>query len=205
MGGVRIDRNGWSGIPGLYAAGEAAGGVHGASRIAGNSGSDVLVFGAVAGRGAATVPSSRSVRDWRRILGGATTVASCPTPDSGLRPEDVLETTRTLMSRELALYRSGDGLRRAVDALRALEESYLGGPWSPAPSWTAAAAAQRARGAVLTARMIAESALMRTESRGAHQRRDHPERNDAHWRRHVACEVDPTGELRVDFIAVQGS
>ena len=72
MGGVWIDRDGWSGIPGLWAGGEAAGGVHGASRLAGNSGSDILVFGARAGRGAAV--GARAValdRPWASMEGTA--------------------------------------------------------------------------------------------------------------------------------------
>src|SRR3546814_18448774 len=49
MGGIRIDANCHPGVQGLYAAGEASGGVHGASRIAGQGGSDALIFGGVAG------------------------------------------------------------------------------------------------------------------------------------------------------------
>jgi succinate dehydrogenase/fumarate reductase flavoprotein subunit len=85
MGGIAIDDTGWSGVPGLYAGGESAGGVHGASRLAGNGCSDTLVFGALAGRGAAAgmleeeVPS-RARRSRRSSARSAVTAPVPPRP-----------------------------------------------------------------------------------------------------------------------------
>ena len=204
MGGVRIDPEGWSGIPGLYAGGEAAGGVHGASRIAGNSGADVVVFGAVAGRGAAGGASSaRSLRGWNRLL-EAHSLASFRLPDGeAFGSETTLEALRTIMSRHLGLSRDGDGLRLAADALRGLEQQLQAASTAPAPSWAAADEALRVRNALLAARMIAESALRRTESRGAHQRRDHPTQDDPRWLRHIACRLDDAGTLILDELPIR--
>jgi succinate dehydrogenase/fumarate reductase flavoprotein subunit len=68
MGGIRVDATTWTGVPGLFAAGEAAGGVHGASRLAGNGASDVIVFGGIAGKAAARAAwQGNAARNWQAI------------------------------------------------------------------------------------------------------------------------------------------
>ncbi|MFA5026301.1 MAG: nicotinate-nucleotide diphosphorylase (carboxylating), partial [Candidatus Methylomirabilota bacterium] len=110
---------------------------------------------------------------------------------------------RTIMSRHLGLTRDGDGLRLAAEALRGLEQQLQAASTAPAMSWAAADKALRVGNALLAARMIAESALRRTESRGAHQRRDHPAQDDLRWLRHIACRLDDAGELILDELPVR--
>lgn len=195
MGGVAIDRRGWTGIPGLHAGGEIAGGVHGASRLAGNGGTDTLVFGAVAGDGAAAALGSTAERDWPRIeakflaaFGGAGAGAKgAPTP------AEIKDSVRALMSRHAGLYRDGGGLAAAAAALAALATTVRLGLAGNDP-----VAAIEAENMVLAARMVVLSAAMRTESRGAHQRRDFPERDEENWLCHVSCRVAEDGGLALE-------
>lgn len=169
MGGIAIDETGWTGVPGLYAAGEAAGGVHGASRIAGNGGADAMVFGAVAGRNAARGLLSAAPRDRGRIE------RQVSSPRIGTDTADAVQRVRALMDSACGLYRTGPALQSALEAL----------------------AGQEPTGLVRTAACILRAALTRTESRGAHQRRDHPDRDDSTWLRHVAVNADGMTELPV--------
>jgi len=204
MGGVQIDAEGGTGVPGLYAGGEAAGGVHGASRIAGNGGADALVFGALAGKGAAiSAMSSRKPRAPRHALDeGATVLGSLVRGLGRTDSQEILGIIQRTMSQNVGLRRHRDGLAAAASLLSDLERS-LEGEESPAdvpvPAFFAGLSA---RNMLLTARMITQAALLRTESRGAHQRTDFPLRDDAHWLRHIAFRAGPTGDLRAETIPV---
>lgn len=206
MGGIGIDANGWTGVPGLYAGGEAAGGLHGASRIAGNGGADALVFGDLAGRGAAHAPVpragpralARSVEEARACLGSLL---------GGLAGGDMREMTATIqgtMSRWVGLHRDRDGLTRALAVFSGLESALAGQPsmeLGPADRL----AGLSARNMLLTARMIAQAALDRTESRGAHQRRDHPGEDDGRWLRHICFRAGAGGEPVADTVEAGSS
>jgi L-aspartate oxidase len=175
MGGVATDLEGRTSLPGLFAAGEVAcTGVHGANRLASNSLLEGLVFGARAGR--AMLESSRS--PWPDPMSApfSTVPPAGPAPSLSMSDDDV----RELMWREAGVFREGDGLARAEATLE--------------PAWQAVTAAL-SQGAGLTpdrwrsislvtiARLIVRAARRREESRGAHWRRDCPERDDLHWAR----------------------
>ena len=197
MGGVWIDRDGWSGIPGLWAGGEAAGGVHGASRLAGNSGSDILVFGARAGRGAAV--GARAValdRPWASMEGTALEgLAAALARDHGTAPEDIKQAVRRTMSRAAGLYRDHDGLADGLRELEGLQRQIDTGLQGRGVD--EAVAALEAGNMVLVGRMIVTAALARTESRGAHQRTDHPQQDDAQWLRHLVARRGRDGAVEL--------
>lgn len=201
MGGVFIDEQGWTGIPGLYAGGEAAGGVHGASRLAGNGGSDSLVFGAVAGREAATGMEPPAERDWDRIQAEAFGPLRSAMDRSGSTdPETVKDGVRQVMTRCAGLHRDRRGLAEAerdLDMMRGADDRGL-----RAADLAEASRAVEAANMILVARMIVKSAALRTESRGAHQRRDFPDRDDDNWLRHVVCRRGDHGELVIDTMRV---
>ena len=161
MGGVRTDLDGRTNVPRLYAAGEAAcTGVHGANRLASNSLLEGVVFGARAGR---------AMLEWN---------AAAP-PQSGAPPEACGSTMRAEEIRALAwqycgILRDAEGLQQAVQRL----EEAASGEVSP----------QSAEGANMrqVALLIARSALARKESRGAHFRRDYPQKEEAYRRHSIA-------------------
>jgi succinate dehydrogenase/fumarate reductase flavoprotein subunit len=198
MGGVQIDRQARSGVPGLFAAGEAAGGVHGASRLAGNGASDVFVFGGIAGRGAAASEVDIGGRDWAAIHGSAVTPLRAALAGKGqARPDEVKASVRTILLDSAGLYRERDGLVSGLEKLDALKGEIDRGLY--APDLREAVRALEADNMVTVARFIVRSALEREESRGAHQRLEFPERNDEQWLRHVA--LRPAGEgYRVEAI-----
>lgn len=202
MGGVAIDERGWSGVPGLFAGGEAAGGVHGASRLAGNGGSDTLVFGAVAGRGAADALVTNGGRDWARIVGDAVAPLRAALDRAGAPTADeVKAATSQIMAKAAGLYRNETDLTGGLAQLAALQRNLEEG--LRAPSLGEIVKALDARNMVLTGRMILESALARAESRGAHQRLDYPRQDDEHWLRHLAVSRDAAGSMVLGTLPIQ--
>jgi succinate dehydrogenase/fumarate reductase flavoprotein subunit len=201
MGGVFIDADGWTGVPGLYACGEATGGVHGASRLAGNGGGETIAMGWLVGRTAgerilAACPERRRDHEraqriaLERLAGGDVRDVS---------PNEIKSEIRGIMGSAAGLYRQGDELEAAAARLEACRSSAEA---LAAPDLRTALEVRSARNMALIASLIVRAARLRTESRGAHQRRDHPEQDDARWQKHIAFELAPDGSVRNGDLAV---
>jgi L-aspartate oxidase len=154
MGGVRTDLDGATSLERLYAAGECAcTGVHGANRLASNSLLEGVVFGARA---------ARAMLRW-----AGTQRASAPDPETATFPQMSERELRTLMWQHCGIVRDGQCLRRAIEAVESTR-------------CVAATAASRAhyelRNMHSVARIIAQCAFAREESRGGHYRSDFPEK-----------------------------
>jgi L-aspartate oxidase len=171
IGGVHVDIDGRTSIPGLFASGEcAASGLHGANRLASNSLLEGLVFSrriarALEAEGGATVP------------GAVTACATVDSPRVPLRSQPALSRVRELMSTHVGMSRSQAGLALAEETLGQLAGA-LGGPLSGTSEFELA-------NVVTVAELIARGARIRTESRGCHSRVDFPERDDAAWSSHI--------------------
>jgi L-aspartate oxidase len=164
MGGVRTDVLGRTTLAGLYAAGEVAcTGVHGANRLASNSLLEGLVFGARAGLTAAEESSpeitAAEPRDWD--YGSAADWRI----DDGTQSQ-----VKRIMWSKVGIVRNRVGLEEALESLHQIAARPLN-----TRSWNF----------VTLARLLSEAALARRESRGAHFRRDFPERNDAQFGIHT--------------------
>jgi L-aspartate oxidase len=167
MGGIRTDLEGRTTVPGLFAAGEAAAtGVHGANRLASNSLLEGLVFGARSGealreelgKGRASSPSASGKGHVDR-------------PEANGAEKSVHE-IQNLMEQHVGIVRSGAGLRQALGRLDEMQAK------------VAHPATQRAWEALnlhTLGKLVALSAMLREESRGAHYRIDFPARNDARF------------------------
>jgi len=177
-GGVHTDLWGRSSVAGLYATGEVAcSGVHGANRLASNSLLDGLVF-------------SRRVAE---VLPGELRPLADPAPDlrtagalSGAGRRELQET----MSLQAGVLRSATGLGEALadlDKLAGVEATTLG-----PDAW-------ETTNLVTIATALAQSALLRQETRGSHWREDFPERDDARWAGHCDVTVGSDGALDVAF------
>lgn len=169
MGGVVIDSEGATSVPGLYAAGEVAGGVHGANRVGSAAYSEALVFGRRAGQAAAA--HARQVdppAPWREGLpvaaGGVGT----------MRLSDGWRTLRAVMWKNVSLQRSGGSLEQARAAVAELRQALPAMP----EAWVDRAAQVGFCLALTTAEAVIRSALLREESRGAHWRVDFPTTDD---------------------------
>lgn len=171
MGGLRIDTMAQTSIPGLYAAGESAGGVHGANRLGGNGLSEALVFGRIAGRNAATITPSATGQEIR-------VTGAYRAPGTGSESVDsVLQALRQSMYLHAGPIRTRRGLTKVLGIISVLEDrtQHIG-----------LGTGSRAAGQVqtyldlhnllLASKAIVEGALQREESRGSHFREDFPRR-----------------------------
>jgi succinate dehydrogenase / fumarate reductase flavoprotein subunit len=186
MGGVRVDaETGASTVPGLFAAGEVASGLHGANRLGGNSLSDLLVFGKRAGDAAAEAArvgnAARSDIDQADIEGAITELMSPLDRPEGENPYKLMVEIQDMMSEHAPIVRDEAGLTSGLEKIGSFRERALvcgtGGNNTLAfnPGWHTA---HDLRSLLVNAEALLRSGLMRRESRGAHARSDYPRPDD---------------------------
>jgi succinate dehydrogenase/fumarate reductase flavoprotein subunit len=187
MGGIKIHEDCWTGIPGLFSAGESAGGFHGANRLGGNALTQTLVSGARAGESAAQyAKTSRApctctslikekVREIDIYLNRKINL--------GREPRRIKEEIKIVMYNYVGAVRSGVGLNRALSALQRIRKEKL--PETYARNPTQLRDIFELGNMLLTAEIVVQSAIFRTESRGAHYRVDYPQRDDAKWMKNI--------------------
>ncbi|MGC8659451.1 MAG: FAD-dependent oxidoreductase [Desulfomonilaceae bacterium] len=181
MGGLKIDCDCATSVPGLFAAGEVAGGLHGANRMGGNALTETVVFGARAGITAANWAKGISDSPQESWFEEAHTSAG--TSVSKMSIPDLHTRLRRTMWEEAGIIRNETGLIRALDTVNELREIALNLPAPQTP--IDLAEALEFRSATRIAGLIVEGALKRKESRGAHFREDFPQQNDEQWRGHI--------------------
>jgi succinate dehydrogenase/fumarate reductase flavoprotein subunit len=197
MGGVRVDERMATRVPGLFAAGEAAGGANGANRLSGNAIPEALVFGERAGRHAAAYAACRAtgwsppwaaepVERIRAIAAGR---------NGGVAAAPLRDELRELMWTEVGPFRTAAGLGRALARLATLRAALPdvatagGRGFDPTlADWF------ELRASLIAAEAVARAALAREESRGAHQREDFPAVDPA-WACRQAVAMTPDGTL----------
>jgi L-aspartate oxidase len=176
VGGVTVDMQGRTTVPGLWAAGEVtSSGLHGANRLASNSLIEGLVYGTSCARGAAA--EARSLSAELRALPIAYRVPA-PPPGDALDVTDLTNSLRSLMVRNMGIVRDR---RRMTEAKRDVEfwcRYVLSREFESRPGW-------ELQNLLTVARLMIDAALQREESRGTHFRSDFPTRNDTAWARHV--------------------
>jgi succinate dehydrogenase/fumarate reductase flavoprotein subunit len=199
MGGVVIDPDCRTALEGLFAAGEDAGGVHGANRLGGNGVADSTVFGGIAGD---------VLADWvvgrprpAVSLADASHRAAAARAPVGRGERDAVVAMRAglrdLMWEHAGLVRTARGLETALAALEELGPRLEAAAVPGGPAYNLAWQAWLdTRNQALAARLIAHSARERRESRGAHYRADHPAPDDARGLVNVLV-ADHGGEPRV--------
>ncbi|HTW04829.1 MAG TPA: fumarate reductase/succinate dehydrogenase flavoprotein subunit [Streptosporangiaceae bacterium] len=217
MGGVEVDPDTAASIvPGLFAAGEVSGGMHGSNRLGGNSLSDLLVFGRRAGMGA--VEYLGALGDGRpKVSDGeleaARAEALAPLERSGgENPYTVHAEVQQTMSDLVGIIRKEEEIKQALAELeklraRAANVSSEGGP-AYNPGWHLAL---DLRNIMLIADCVAQAALERQESRGGHTRDDFPQMSPE-WRKvniiaaldgdRVALRQQPMTPMRGDLLAL---
>lgn len=179
MGGIEIDTDASTSLPGLFAAGECSGGLQGGNRLSGNALSELLVFGSRAGESAvkhaqsATLPSceAQGKAEQTRIL------SALHRPESKLTPNLGKTHLRRIMGDSMGVTRTGEGLKKALDELHVLKEQLpmvhvQGGGIQFNQSLQAYLELEKM---VSLSRIMVESAIIRQESRGAHFREDYPQ------------------------------
>ncbi len=180
-GGVLIDEWGRSTLDGLYAAGEAAAGPHGADRLGGNMLMTSQVFGLRAGRAAATAAMATAPRgiDDAALHAEAMRLAAMRRPDGPHALGDLLARLQRQMWR-IAIVRHERSLRECLEDIGEVEDAL------PAACVVGPDDVRRAmelENLLLVGRLVTTAALARRESRGSHYRADFPETDDTVWRR----------------------
>ena len=213
MGGVHTDLNGATGLSGLYAAGEVACvSINGANRLGSNSLPELLVFGARAGRAAAEFAATLGSR------GGAGPAIEAQGRDerrqlehdlrggdrggeriAGLRAE-----MQEAMEQGAGIYRAADTLTKAADKLHELRERCQNAAIEDHSQAfnTERVAALELSFMLDVAESIVHSAMLREESRGAHQRTDFPARDDTRFLAHSLIHRNADGSARVEYLPV---
>lgn len=172
MGGVKIDVDARTNIPGLYAAGEvSSSGIHGANRLASNSLLDGLVFG------------------WRGAVSASEYIKSVSIDNMNIRPYEAVPSKlpsdevvslkgrlKTVMWDKVGIVRNGKDLKSALNELKKIGSRIK---YSPDDKDEL-----ELKNMIMVSLLISQAALNRKESRGAHFRSDYPLQDDLHWRRH---------------------
>lgn len=175
IGGITVDRDGRTQIPGLWAAGEVTStGLHGANRLASNSLLEGLVYGAHAGRGAAEAARNQ-VDDYRVLPVQHGSIEETGEP---LDLSDIRNSLKSLMWRSVGVRRDAASLRSAQESIRTWCRYVLPRQFKSPQGW-------ELQNMLIVAHLMVEAACMRDESRGVHLRTDFPARDDDRWHRHL--------------------
>jgi succinate dehydrogenase / fumarate reductase flavoprotein subunit len=201
MGGVRVDAESqMSTLPGLFAAGEVAAGLHGANRLGGNSLSDLLVFGKRAGDYAAEFARANPVMpiDRAQIEAGEREALAPFERDSEEGPFRIQSDLQKMMQAKVGIVRNEGDMNDALKALRSLAARAravgVTGHREYNPGWHTAL---DLRNLLIVSEAVARAGLVREESRGAHFREDRPDKDPALDRTRIVIRKGERGmELR---------
>jgi len=191
MGGIVINERCETGVGGLYAAGEAEAGVHGANRLAGNALTETQVFGAIAGAGAAGRALSISAvpLPQKRIAEVTNRLLQILGRDEGFDPAEVKNEITGVMSLYVGVLRHEEGLQKAArlfSAIRSMKIDHL--TVGKERSFRMLSKLLETENTLLIAELATRAATMRRESRGAHNREDYP-RTDEEWSKNIVFQL----------------
>ena len=209
MGGVRIDEECRTGIKGLFAVGEAAGGVHGANRLSGTAFTELFVFGPLAGESAGRFAVGRKALPLNAsdVTRHVDELEERLSKKDGVRPFELKEAIQRIMWDKLGPVRDEAGIKEAIGSLEQIcqttQNDLRVAPGSKynRDRMEAIEVPQMAR----TALLVAASALCRQESRGSHYRTDFPFRNDAGWLKNILLTKDVKGGMKIGFKEINGA
>jgi succinate dehydrogenase/fumarate reductase flavoprotein subunit len=196
MGGIVTDADGRTSCPGLFAAGEAAAGAHGANRLGGNALAEVFAMGAVAGKTASdSIGSSGSIsvteeaeKEKQRLEG--------LTAQTGPLPGEQIKELKRTMWYNAGILRDQQSLETALEAVCGWKDARASVS-TPADLIRSLEFANMR----LVSEMVCRAALERTESRGAHFRSDYPKEDDGRWRKNIRIRQSGT-EVILEHVSI---
>ncbi|HOK94632.1 MAG TPA: L-aspartate oxidase [Anaerohalosphaeraceae bacterium] len=174
IGGLKADISAATSIPRLFACGEAAStGLHGANRLGSNSLLEGLVFGRIAGQSAVELLAKAGTVGYRRMQFDVP-----PSDRSRLDTDDVRNSLRALMWRNVGITRSATPLQEAMEIIQFWQRYVMDKVFSEPFGW-------ECQNMLTVALLMAHAAYKRQESRGVHYRQDYPNRDDKHFSYHI--------------------
>jgi succinate dehydrogenase/fumarate reductase flavoprotein subunit len=194
IGGVCTDPDGRTEVPGLWAAGEVVGGLHGANRMGGNALSEIIVFGSRAGAAAAEwalrenpfgEPGALIRTRWDRFQ------KKWKSNGKGVSPKVLRKRMGTILWDQGGILREEKGLQSGLEELRKMKTEDL--PWAASETPKENLEKIEVDNGLLVSEMILRSALMRRESRGAHYRKDFAVMDDRNWKGNIFLRRSETG------------
>jgi succinate dehydrogenase / fumarate reductase flavoprotein subunit len=204
MGGIRVDGDTQSSsLPGLYAAGECAAGLHGANRLGGNSLSDLLVFGKRAGEFAASFAGEHPHTAIDQSEVDATARAALAPFERGAAadgrgPYQVQQELQAMMQELVGIVRTEPEMQRALEAIGRFKDRArqvaVNGNREYNPGWHTALDLANL---LTVAEAITRAAIERKESRGGHFRDDFPEKDGAAGKFNIVIRQGPSGEMQL--------
>ena len=207
MGGVRVDpESQMSTVPGLFAAGECAAGLHGANRLGGNSLSDLLVFGQRAGEHSAKFALANGRTPTDEAAGESAldeALAPFEGPSGGENPYRIQHELQATMQDLVGIVRRQEEMERAVSEVATLSRRAravkVEGNRDYNPGWHTAL---DLRHLLTVSEAIARAALLRKESRGAHFRDDYPDKDKGWGGKNLAVRKTGSGEMEIREVPV---
>jgi succinate dehydrogenase / fumarate reductase flavoprotein subunit len=205
MGGVRVDSDSQqTRVPGLFACGECAAGMHGANRLGGNSLSDLIVFGKLAGDGATEYIKGLGTRPTASddvVKSAFRQVTEILNRESGPNPYVLHESLQDLMGDKVGIVRNREDLEQGISEIKALQEEAklvkAHGSSQYNPGWDEAISL---RSLFITALAVARGALIREESRGAHTRLDFEGERDEWLDYNIVIRKGAGGEMEAEKV-----
>jgi succinate dehydrogenase/fumarate reductase flavoprotein subunit len=189
MGGAKVDENWQSTVSGLFMVGENAAGIHGANRLSQNALAELLVSGRRAGKEAAKLAKevNPGAIDPRDAQAAAEPARQMLARDKGVRPIHLRNRLRQVMWENVGIERTESGLRNALKDLETMEADLQRQFLTLKSRHYNRELVEGLENQFLmtTARCVAEAALRRTESRGAHFHQDYPDTDNARWLSHL--------------------
>ncbi len=205
MGGIRVDPDSQqTNVPGLFACGECAAGLHGANRLGGNSLSDLIVFGRLAGMGVKSFieanPELPAI-DEEQAAGFIRRATAPLNRESGENPYVLHDELREKMTEHVGIWRDDEGLQKGIEVIDDLrkraENVKAHGSSQYNPGWSEAL---DLRPLFTVSEMVARAAKMRQESRGAHSREDFQGERDEWGKYNIVIKQGDAGEMLVERV-----
>jgi succinate dehydrogenase / fumarate reductase flavoprotein subunit len=208
MGGIRVDGDTqMSTLPGLFAAGEAAAGLHGANRLGGNSLSDLIVFGKRAGEHAAAFAKTEGgarIDDGQVERAAAAALAPFERGPSGENPYAIQHELQAMMQDLVGIVRQesemADALRHLVGLRARAGKAGIGGNREYNNGWHTAIDLPNL---LLVSEAIARAGLERKESRGAHFREDYPEKSNEYSGFNLVLQKAADGSMSMTRVPIR--
>jgi len=191
-------------VPGLFACGECAAGLHGANRLGGNSLSDLIVFGTLAGQGAVQYAQSLSKQpgiDGTNVKSAIRSATACLNRETGYNPYVLHDELKDLMQMNVGIVRNAADLQEAIDKLQEIKtkaaETKVDGSSQYNPGWHEALSLHSL---ITASEVTAHAALTREESRGGHTRTDFEGEREEWTRYNIVVRKGADGKPEVEKV-----